>query len=201
MMLIERVAARYAAEKKSPEKKLTKRDLKDQEYQKSPEYKTQQNRDYYPQKAPPGWKLPSEVSSLGPELVKYVESMPDEDLDKNKAYSNRNVKAVVKKLLDRVKKGEAEDAIFAEFKEIDDIKHKMSNKYMDAKTDEEADKYRFAMRKLMQTWRAYNAFASSDERRKIRDKKIKDEQKQKKSAGKGHHSHEVEWDRSAQEWG
>jgi len=200
-MLVERVATRYAAEKKSPEKKLTKRDMKDREYQESPEYKTKRNNAYYPQKAPPGWKLPSEVSSLGPELVKYVESMPDEDLDKNKAYSNRNVKAVAKKLLDRFKKGESEDVIFAEFKEIDDIKHKMSVKFMDANTEEEADKYRFAMRKLLQTWRSYNAFAASDEFRKIREKKIKGEQKQKKSAEKGHHSHEVEWDRSAQEWG
>ncbi len=194
-------ANHQVSKSEKPEKKLTKQQVRDADYQRSPEYKTKRDPDYYPQKAPPGWKMPSEVSSLGSEIAEYAESMPDEDLDKNKAYSHRSVKALKKKLLDRVKAGAPKEELSKEYGKIFDARMDLSRKEMAAKTDFEADKYRFAGRKLYQTWRAYNDLFQDPALAKALNKSITDKQKGKKYASDSFASLETEWDRSAEEWG
>jgi len=140
---------------KKPSRK-EKLEVSDREHQKSEAYKTEKAKDYYPQKAPEGMKLPD--MGVSAHLTELAKNMPDEDLDKNKAYNHPAVKKLVKQLLADHKAGKIdyEKDIMGAYKELQAAKSKTFDKYMDAKTDAEADPYRFATRKLYQVWRAYN---------------------------------------------
>jgi len=129
------------------------------EHHKSDTYKNERKNGYYPQKAPPGLKVPPEVKAMPKHLQDAMEKMPDADLDKDKAYRHPAVKALQKDLVKRMKSGE-KDKVQKEFHAVDDIKSDLVKKQMSAKTDEEADQYRFPMRKMYQVWRAYNAAMS-----------------------------------------
>lgn len=124
--------------------------------QKSPDYASKKTTDYYPQKMPKGLELPKEVGSMGETMEKYIRSMPDNDLDKEEAYSHPKVKAVRNKLIKALKSGElTKEKFYEDFKAIEDLGYKVHENYMSAKTDKESDPHRFLSRKIYQTTRAF----------------------------------------------
>lgn len=127
-------------------------------YHTSAEYKTKRNRSYYPQKAPPGWKMPADAEKkLNDTQKKQLESMPEEDLDKDESYDHPAVKNVTKNIVDKVKSDPTSRPAFSkEMQDLERLKFEIGDKYADAMNDEEADKYRFARRKINQLWRGYN---------------------------------------------
>lgn len=127
-------------------------------YHKAPEYKTKRNRSYYPQKAPPGWKMPEDAEKkLNDTQKKQLESMPEEDLEKDESYDHPAVKQVTKDIVDKIKKDpSSRPALSKEMQDLERLKFEIGDKYAEAKNDEEADKYRFARRKINQLWRGYN---------------------------------------------
>jgi hypothetical protein len=143
-LLAQRVANRYAV--------TVTVEMSDEDYQKSDAYKISKSKDYYPQKAPSGMKLPSIPS----EFKSLAEGMPDIDMG-HEAYNHPAVKKLSTKLLSDLKSGKVEASDMA--KEGDKA-HKLMLDFMgkatDAETDEHGDPFRFAGRKMFQVWRAYN---------------------------------------------
>jgi len=124
-------------------------------HQKSEAYSKGKKKDYYPQKMPEGMEMPKEVKALPKQIQQWVDSMPDEDLDKDQGYKHKAVKEVAKQVLQDLKNGD-EKTVQEEFQRLYQLKSETFDKYMNAKTDAEADPYRFATRKLTQVWRAYS---------------------------------------------
>lgn len=140
---------------KKPSKK-ERAEAPEREHQNSEAYKTEKSETYHPSKMPEGMKLPD--MGVSAHFVELTKGMPDEDLTKDKAYNHPAVKKLTKKLLADHKKGKlAYKSIETDYLELEEARSKMVKKFTAAKSDAEADPYRFAMRKLQQTWRAYNA--------------------------------------------
>jgi hypothetical protein len=124
------------------------------EHQKSEDYKTKRNKRYYPKKPPPGMRL---APIPNQRLRDFAEAMPDEDLDKDKAYNHPAVKKLKKRILADLK---SKKLVLAEVErqagEAHEIMMDMTKKEMAAKTDQDSDPFRFSGRKMFQVWRAYN---------------------------------------------
>ena len=141
-----RVAARHFEAKK----------LSDAEYQQSEQYKTgPKNKDYYPKEPPQGMRW-FDVN-LDQPLLGWFWDMPNKDLDSNRGYSHPAFKNVLKEILVLVSKGELD---WADYHRMDTAVRKLQFDMVDkdifAKTDAEADPYRFAGRKAMHLWRVFN---------------------------------------------
>jgi hypothetical protein len=132
--------------------------------QESPEYKTKlmpPDSGYYPQKKPKGYKDAEGAAKIKAQLSESdraaAESMPDEDLDKDEAYSHPKIKALSKSLVDKVKKGElSRGDLGKRMGEIENLRDAMSRGGRQAKTEEEHDGWRFPARQLYKLWQGYN---------------------------------------------
>jgi len=141
------------------EARVASDEIKDEPaHQRSEAYRTEKNHKYYPQKMPDGMKLPSKwLRGLPNEAKRAIDDMPAADLDKNESYDHPKIKALQKKLEDGLKSGKLDqEDIKKGYINVQKAQHKAARAYMDAKTDEAADPHRFAMRKLLYVWRAYN---------------------------------------------
>jgi hypothetical protein len=142
----------------------------EKDYQKSEDYKTKKDPDYYPKKMPEGMKLP-EIPAKWKEMA---EGMPEEDLDKSRAYNHPAVKKLTKKFVSDLKsKKITVEELGKAYQEVMDLKSKHGEKMRDAKTDAEADPHRFAMRKLYKVWQAINAAGQEYNKPEFFDKAIK----------------------------
>ena len=151
---------------KDTEKKLRKaldqlNDAVEQAHQASPEYKTEKNGDYYPQKKPKGWVEAEEAKKIkdkqSPEQRAWAEAMPDADLDKNVAYDHPAIKRVSDAIYKKLKSGEMSQAEFnQEFEKIEDLRDELHEAARSAKNDKEADSFRFPKRQLYKLWQGYN---------------------------------------------
>jgi hypothetical protein len=140
----------------APELSKKKQLTADRAYQKSEAYKTEKKEGYYPQKAPEGMKYPEELDVLPGDLKEHVMSMVEEDLDKEESYSHPKLNKLKKAIIKRLRTVGQRLEVEKEFQQLETLSGELSKKRRHAKSDAEADPYRFAVRKVYHAWQAYN---------------------------------------------
>lgn len=172
MFSAERIVARYIESAR----------FDDNAYRQTPQYQTgPKNPDYYPQVAPPGLSVPSEMNSLSPLLRKLAEGMPDKDYDKNRGgYTNPGFKAAYKVLVEMLMKGSIDEKdLWEQMGQVEKVKSAVVMKGLSTTNDADYEPYRFAGRRLLGLWRVYNELSQSDTLQKIKDKHRKLQEKRK----------------------
>jgi len=156
-------------EQKSPAKRVTPEDTDEwtpedhDKHYKDSDYKTGTTKGYYPLKEPPGLKEAPEMKEVPENIKKWMGMVTVKDLEKNESYNHPGLKKVQKEL-EKMTADEVKDVYNKTW--VSGIRGKFHDKMMEAKTDEDADMYRFPMRRLYHVWQAANAALSSGKLKK-----------------------------------